>query len=158
VDSLLALYAALSPERAPLSAVAAALYALRRSAGAAAHLACALHDRLHPPPVSRSCSGCQVSQAAGSALLLLSAGEAAPHDLGNRLQEAESLFAACRRDYLPTSAPALARAAAVLALNERRHEAALVARTLHDTRPGHSPSLCEDCLEIMARRRAEQRR
>jgi hypothetical protein len=140
-DPLLVLRAALAPEKAPLPALAAALYALRRSSEAAARLALALHDRLHPPPVPSSCSGCQASQAAGSALLLLSAAEAVPHDLGNRLQEAESLFAAC-----------LARAAAVLALNGRCHEAALVSLTLHDTRAGHSPILCESCSDIMARK------
>jgi hypothetical protein len=152
-DPLLVLRAALAPEKAPLPALAAALYTLRRSAAAAARLALALHDRLHPPPVPGSCSGCQASLAAGSALLLLSAAEAVPHDLGNRLQEAESLFAACQSDYLlPTSVPVLARAAAVLALNGRCHEAALVSLTLHDTRAGHSPILCESCSDIMARK------
>jgi hypothetical protein len=150
-DPLLVLRAALAPEKAPLPALAAALYALRRSSEAAARLALALHDRLHPPPVPSSCSGCQASQAAGSALLLLSAAEAVPHDLGNRLQEAESLFAACRSDYLlPTSVPVLARAAAVLALNERRHEAALVAFTLHDGRAGHSSAPCGACLQMLS--------
>jgi hypothetical protein len=151
-DPLLVLWAALAPEKAPLPALAAALYALRRSSGPAARLALALHDRLHPP-VPGSCSGCQASQAAGSALLLLSAAEAVPHDLGSRLQEAESVFAACRSDYLlPTSTPVLARATAVLVLSGRRHEAALVSLTLHNTRTAHDHVDCEPCLDIMARK------
>jgi hypothetical protein len=158
-DPLLVLRAALAPEKAPLPALAAALYALRRSSEAAARLALALHDRLHPPPVPSSCSGCQASHAAGSVLLLLSAAEAVPHDLGNRLQEAESVFAACRSDYLlPTSVPVLARAAAVLALNGRCHEAALVSLTLHDTRTGHNPMECESCLDVVAWKGKDSRR
>lgn len=152
-DPRVMLHAVLRPERAPLPAVAAALYALRRSADVAAHLALALHHRLHPPPVPHSCSGCRASHRVGSALLLLSAGEAVPADLGDRLQEALALFVACRGDHLPTSAPALARAAAVLALASYHHEAALVARALHDARPGHSAVLCESCLETRAQRR-----
>jgi hypothetical protein len=152
-DPLLVLWAALAPEKAPLPALAAALYTLRRSAAAAARLALVIHSRLHPPPVPGSCSGCQASLAAGSVLLLLSAAEAVPHDLGNQLQEAESVFAACRSDYLlPTSTPVLARATAVLALNGRRHEAALVSLTLHNTRTAHDHVDCEPCLDIMARK------
>jgi hypothetical protein len=152
-DPILVLRAALAPEKAPLPALAAALYTLRRSAAAAARLALALHDRLHPPPVPGSCSGCQASLAAGSVLLLLSAAEAVPHDLGNRLQEAESLFAACRSDYLlPTSVPVLARAAAVLVLSGRCHEAAFVSLTLHNTRTAHDHVDCESCLDMMARK------
>jgi hypothetical protein len=148
-DPVLVLWAALAPEKAPLPALAAALYTLRRSEEAAARLALALHDRLHPP-VPSSCSGCQTSRAAGILLLLLSAAEAVPQDLSSRLQEAESVFAACQSSYfLPSSVPVLARAAAVLALSGRRHEAALVSLTLHDSCTGHNPVDCQPCVEIV---------
>jgi hypothetical protein len=149
-DPIATLHAALVPERAPLPALAAALYALRRSSAAAARLALALHDRLHPPPVPGSCSGCRTSHAPGILLLLLSAAEAVPEDLSSRLQDAEDVFAACQSSYvLPSSVPVLARAAAVLALSGRRHEAALVSLTLHDTCTGHNPMDCQPCGEIV---------